>query len=142
MQLSTILAAKGSEVATISPHATVSDLVERLGTLGVGALVVSHDGASIAGIVSERDIVRGLAHGPQTLTDLVTTIMTARVYTASPDTPVDVLMHLMTDHRIRHVPVTDDEGALVGIVSIGDIVKSRLGELEAERAALLEYISQ
>lgn len=142
MQLSTIISSKGGFVATIHPDATVSDLVAELAGQGVGALVVSVDGATITGIVSERDVVRAIADGPEALTRPVAAIMTTHVYCAPPEAHVDELMHVMTDKRVRHIPITDPDGALLGIVSIGDIVKSRLGELEGERAALMEYITQ
>lgn len=142
MQLSTIIASKGDFVATVQPDATVADLIALLCEHGVGALVVSADGRSITGIVSERDVVRALAHGPEALRRPVASIMTARVYCAPPDAHVDELMQVMTDRRVRHIPVTDEDGLLMGIVSIGDVVKSRLGELEGERAALLEYVTK
>lgn len=142
MQLSTIIAAKGGFVATIQPDATVSDLVAMLAEHGVGALVVSADGRTITGIVSERDVVRAMAHGGEALTRPVASIMTAHVFCAPPEAHVDELMHVMTDKHVRHIPVTDSDGVLLGIVSIGDVVKSRLSELEGERAALLEYITK
>ncbi|HAN72180.1 MAG TPA: histidine kinase [Actinobacteria bacterium] len=142
MQLSTILSVKGAFVATISPEATVHDLAARLTQHGVGALVVSTDGQRISGIVSERDVVRALASGPRGLKQSVSSIMTPRVITARPQAHVDELMHVMTEKRVRHIPVINEEGLLVGIVSIGDIVKTRLDELEVERARLLEYITQ
>ena len=142
MQLSTIIAAKGDFVATIQPDATISDLVAMLAEHSVGALVVSADGRTITGIVSERDVVRAMTHGADVLTRPVASIMTTHVFCASPEGHVDELMHLMTDKRVRHIPVTDSDGVLLGIVSIGDVVKSRLGELEGERAALLEYVTR
>ena len=142
MQLSTIIAAKGGFVATIQPDATVSDLVAMLSDQGVGAIVVSVDGQSIAGIASERDVVRAISHGVEVLQRPVASIMTTHVFCAPPEAHVDELMQIMTDKRVRHIPVTDPDGALLGIVSIGDVVKSRLGELEGERAALMEYITQ
>ncbi len=142
MQVSTLIAAKGGTVITIQPDATISDLVSMLAEHGVGALVVSTDGRTIRGIVSERDVVRALQHGPQTLERPVASIMTDRVHCAPPEGHVDELMHLMTERRVRHVPVTDPDGVLLGIVSIGDVVKSRLSELEEERAALTEYITR
>jgi CBS domain-containing protein len=142
MQLSTIIAAKGGFVATIQPDASVGDLVAMLAEHGVGALVVSADGRTITGIVSERDVVRAMTHGAEALTRPVASIMTTHVFCAPPDAHVDELMHVMTDKRVRHIPVTDPDGALLGIVSIGDVVKSRLGELEGERMALLEYITK
>ena len=142
MQLSTIIAAKGDFVATIQPDATIADLVAMLAEHSVGALVVSADGRTITGIVSERDVVRAMTHGADVLTRPVASIMTTHVFCASPDGHVDELMHLMTEKRVRHIPVTDSDGVLLGIVSIGDVVKSRLGELEGERAALLEYVTR
>jgi CBS domain-containing protein len=142
MQLSTIIAAKGDFVATIQPDATISDLVAMLAEHSVGALVVSADGRTITGIVSERDVVRAMTHGADVLSRPVASIMTTHVFCASPEGHVDELMHLMTDKRVRHIPVTDSDGVLLGIVSIGDVVKSRLGELEGERAALLEYVTR
>lgn len=142
MQLSTIIAAKGEFVATIQPDATIGDLVAMLAEHGVGALVVSADGRTITGIVSERDVVRAVTHGAEVLQNPVASIMTTHVFCAPPEAHIDELMHVMTDKRVRHIPVTDPEGALLGIVSIGDVVKSRLSELEGERAALLDYITK
>jgi len=142
MQLSTIIAAKGTEVITITPQSSVADLVALLAEHRIGALVVSPDGRTIAGIVSERDVVQAVASGPDSLKAEVSTIMTSTVFCAPADAHIDDLMHLMTDKRIRHVPIKDDDGLLMAIVSIGDVVKSRLGELEGERQALLEYITK
>jgi len=115
--------------------------VERLAALGIGALVVSSDGATIEGIVSERDIVRRLhTDGTSALGLAVAEVMTAEVATCTPDHDVDALMALMTEARIRHVPVTVAD-RLVGIVSIGDVVKVKLAELQKERDALMEYIT-
>lgn len=140
MRISTLLQAKGSAVATISSGATMRDVVAALADHGVGALVVSDDGATIAGIVSERDVVRRLDEdGAGALDRLVGEVMTVAVHTCSPDDAVDELMAVMTEHRVRHVPVVVG-GSLAGIVSIGDVVKMRLGELEIERATLLEYL--
>lgn len=141
MQLSTILAAKGHFVATISPDRSIADLAAELTQHHVGALVVSRDGTTIEGIVSERDVVRALAAGPDALTRKVAAIMTTQVITAPPSTHVDDLMDLMTERRVRHIPVTDDEGRMVGLVSIGDVVKTHVDELERERAALVDYIT-
>ena len=142
MQVSSILARKGSAVFTIQPDATIADVIALLSEHAVGALIVSTDGRTITGIVSERDVVRALQHGASVLQRPVASIMTDRVHCAPPDGHVDELMHLMTERRVRHVPVTDAEGTLVGIVSIGDVVKSRLTELEDERAALADYITR
>lgn len=142
MKLEQILSTKGTEVLTIHPDASISGLIAMLGQYGVGALVVSIDGTTIAGIVSERDVVRALAHGPHTLDQPVSTIMSTQVQCAPPDASIDELMHTMTDQRIRHIPIVDASGRMIGIVSIGDVVKSRLGELEGERAALMDYITR
>jgi CBS domain-containing protein len=142
MQLSTIIAGKGNDVVTIAPDATVADLIALLAQHRIGALVVSIDGKAIAGIVSERDVVQTLARGVQTLNDPVSSIMTPTVYCAPPEAHIDDLMALMTERRVRHIPITDPDGLLMGIVSIGDVVKVRLGELEGERQALLEYITK
>jgi CBS domain-containing protein len=142
MLLSSILSAKGDFVATISPGTPVAELTKALTQHKVGALVVSTDGRTINGIVSERDVVKALAHGTADLDSPVSAIMTSEVFTAPADTHVDELMAVMTERRFRHIPVTDENGMLIGIVSIGDVVKTRLGELEDEKAALLEYISQ
>ncbi len=141
MQISTIIASKGGDVATIKPDAMVADVVTQLARRRIGALVVSTDGRTIAGIVSERDVVRALAAGPEALYRTVEEIMTAQVQCAPPEAKVDELMHVMTDQRVRHIPVTDPDGVLVGIVSIGDVVKSRLTELEHEHQALVDYIT-
>ena len=142
MQLTTILSTKGSAVITIHPEASIAGLVAMLSEHSVGALVVSPDGSTISGIVSERDVVRALNHGSAVLNAPVASIMTAQVHCAPPTASIDEIMHLMTERRIRHVPITGDTGDLIGIVSIGDIVKSRLGELEGERAALMDYITR
>jgi CBS domain-containing protein len=141
VRISSLLADKGSSVVTISGDATVGDAVAELDRNRIGALVVSEDGVHIDGIVSERDVVRGLAlRRGELLSEPVRSIMTATVFTCSPEDQVDSLMANMTDHRVRHVPVVVD-GALRGIVSIGDVVKSRIGELEKDRKELVEYIN-
>jgi CBS domain-containing protein len=140
MLIVTVLRAKGDFVATIPPDATVRDLLELLAEQRIGAAVVTADGA-IAGIVSERDVVRRLADDGGALLDRqVAEIMTADVVTCTPETSVEDLARTMTERRIRHVPVVDAEGALVGIVSIGDVVKTRISELEGERDDLVGYI--
>jgi len=142
VQLTTILSTKGSAVITIHPEASIAGLVAMLAEHSVGALVVSSDGSTISGIVSERDVVRALNHGSAVLDAPVASIMTAQVHCAPPTASIDELMHLMTQRRIRHVPITGDTGDLIGIVSIGDVVKSRLSELEDECAALMDYITR
>ena len=141
MQVSGILAGKGNDVATIGPDASVAEAVEQLRSLGVGALVVSTDGQTVDGIVSERDVVRRLAVDAGAALALpISALMTTTVHTCAPDDAVERLMVMMTDHRIRHVPVVVD-GKLAGIVSIGDVLKQRLGELERENQALYEYFT-
>ena len=140
MQTDQILDRKGRDVATIAPDAEVRAAVEQLGSANVGALVVSADGTSVQGIVSERDVVRRLAAaGPTLLDEPVSSIMQADVFTCTGADPVDDLMHRMTEHRIRHLPVVDD-GRLVGIISIGDVVKTHVDALEKEREQLVDYI--
>ncbi|WP_405084717.1 CBS domain-containing protein [Microbispora sp. NBC_01389] len=141
MLIGTILQSKGTGVATVPPDATVSELLARLAELNIGAVVVSQDGLSIDGIVSERDVVRRLnEHGAALLGRPVSSIMTPEVRTCGPDANVDDLRRTMTNHRIRHVPVVRD-GRLAGIVSIGDVVKTSIQELESEREALVGYIN-
>lgn len=140
MQLNEVLKTKGDNVVTVSPDATVRELVSILAEHNIGAVVVSTPDESIAGIVSERDVVRGLVDGTDVLDGPVATIMTAEVRSAKPTDTVHDLMLLMTEHRVRHVPVVVD-GSLHGIVSIGDLVKSRIGELEFERDQLESYVS-
>jgi len=141
LRISNLLAAKGSSVATITGEATVADAVAELARHRIGALVVSADGAHIDGIVSERDIVRALGDRSGTLLeDPVSSIMTRVVATSSPGDEVESLMRTMTERRVRHVPVVQD-GVLAGIVSIGDVVKSRIDELEKDRKELVDYIN-
>jgi CBS domain-containing protein len=136
-----ILERKGRDVSTIAPDATVRAAAEELAAANVGALVVSPDGSALAGIVSERDIVRGLASdGPTFLDGTVSSIMRAEVHTCTGADHVDQLMELMSEHRIRHLPVVDDDDEVVGIISIGDVVKTRVDELETERSQLVDYI--
>jgi CBS domain-containing protein len=140
VQISQLLRHKGPDVATIDGTESVRTALELLARHGIGALVVSADGKRIDGIVSERDVARGLhERGAGLLADPVSSVMTAEVQTCRPDAGVHDLARLMTDHRVRHVPVVDD-GVLVGIVSIGDVVKARLDELETEREQLVDYI--
>jgi CBS domain-containing protein len=140
VQIAQLLRRKGPDVATIAPDRSVRDALALLAEHGVGALVVSAGGDAVDGIVSERDIVRGLhASGPGVLDGPVSALMTVDVRTCVPGASVHDLARTMTDHRVRHVPVVED-GRLLGIVSIGDVVKARLDELEQERAHLVDYI--
>ena len=140
MKVQAMIDAKGSQVATTRSDTTVTTVVGMLKLEGVGALVVSDDGNHLAGIISERDVVRGLAeHGAELLDMKVADLMTQNVKTCMPDADIKQVMSEMTRSRIRHLPVLDD-GRLCGIISIGDVVKNRLDELETETNVLRDYI--
>jgi CBS domain-containing protein len=140
VQISQLLRHKARDVATIDGAESVRAALGLLAEKGIGALVVSSDGRRIDGIISERDVARGLhTRGAGLLTEPVSSVMTSEVHTCAPGESVHDLARTMTDHRVRHVPVVDD-GVLVGIVSIGDVVKARLDELEEERKQLVDYI--
>ena len=141
MNVESILKVKGDAVVTIPPTATIAEAVDLLSAKRIGALVVSADGAVPQGILSERDIVRGLgAEGPSLLDRRVETAMTRAVVTCGPTDQIADLMALMTERRIRHVPVLRN-GRLAGLVSIGDVVKSRVDEIEYEASSLKTYIA-
>lgn len=141
MLIEHILATKGTEVISVPSTATVAEAVDVLRDRGIGAVVVTDDGRAPAGILSERDIVRLLADtGPSALTRPVSTAMTATVHTCGPAATLDELMAMMTTHRVRHLPVVRD-GAMVGLVSIGDVVKHRVLELAQEAQALHDYVN-
>jgi CBS domain-containing protein len=141
MRISDVLRVKGAQVVTVTPDMTVERLVTVLAEHRIGAVVVSRDGTSVDGIVSERDIVRALAlRGTAVMSEQVTAIYTADVHTVTPKTELEEVARMMTERRVRHAPVTVD-GTLRGIVSIGDVVKIRIDELETERAALTNYIT-
>ncbi|MGQ0839821.1 CBS domain-containing protein [Actinokineospora sp.] len=139
MRISDVLRGKGADVATVDPGTTVAGLIGVLAEHNVGALVVV-DTDAVVGIVSERDVVRRLAErGGDLLNATVADIMTTNVFTCVPEDSVDSLAATMTDRRIRHMPVVV-EGRLVGIVSIGDVVKIRISQLETDREQLQNYI--
>jgi CBS domain-containing protein len=141
MLISDVLRVKGTQVITVVPDTTVRQLVAILAEHRIGAVVVSHDGTAVDGIVSERDVVQALARrGAAVMSAQVTEIYTAQVHTVTPQSPIEEVMVMMTERRVRHAPVVAD-GRLQGIVSIGDVVKIRLGELQAERTALTDYIT-
>ena len=141
MLVAAILEAKGDAVATIHRTETLSTAVAELVRHRVGALVVSPGDGTIEGILSERDVVRCLSELQGDMMDQpVHTVMSVNVHLCSPDASIDGVMNLMTEKRIRHVPVVVD-GRLAGIISIGDVVKSRIGELEKDRNELMEYIT-
>jgi CBS domain-containing protein len=142
MRVSEILHVKGFDVVTIRPDATVGDMITLLCDNNLGAVVVSTDGRSVAGIVTERDVVRRLLDEGDLLSRPVAAIMNSDVHTCRADDSVQSLMTTMTDQRIRHLPVVDDSGRMVGIVSIGDVVKSHITQLEFEREQLEGYLSR
>lgn len=141
MTVARILRQKGSsKVETIASSATVADAAAQLATRGIGALVVSDDGARVAGIVSERDLVKWLGReGAACLNRPVADVMTEKVVTCTPRDEIDSIMERMTGGRFRHIPVLED-GRLAGVISIGDVVKHRMSELEHEREALADMI--
>jgi CBS domain-containing protein len=141
MRISDVLRVKGDNVVTVTPDTDVNRLLQVLAEHRIGAVVVSADGTSADGIVSERDIVRALAaRGAAVLTEPVTAIATSDVRTITPAASLAEVERLMTEGRFRHVPVMVD-GALHGVVSIGDVVKNRIDELETERTELTGYIT-
>jgi CBS domain-containing protein len=140
MRVADVLAVKGTDVFTIDRHRSVLDAAASLREHAIGALIVTGGGQPVAGILSERDIVRGLAqYGHEVLQHAVADLMSTEVVTCALETTIAELMALMTQHRIRHLPVTSD-GRPIAMISIGDVVKFRLGELERDRQELLEYV--
>ena len=141
MRVHDVLTSKGSTtVHTIAPDATIRELLEVLAERNIGALIVSADGSTMLGIVSERDIVRKLRDVEHARDMAVSEIMTTDVRTCSPDDSFGSLMAIMTEHRVRHVPVLDDD-RIVGVLSIGDAVKHRMEQLEFERDQLTSYVA-
>ena len=141
MRISDVLRVKGTQVVTVTPDTTVRRLVAVLAEHRIGAVVVSNDGTTVDGIASERDIVRAFGErGAAVMSELVTVIFTAEVHTVTPETSLEDVMRMMTERRVRHAPVVVD-GGLQGIVSIGNVVKNRIDELETERAHLTDYIT-
>lgn len=143
MKIADVLTRKAiAEVVTIASTATVRDLLGVLSEHGIGACVVSGDGTAVAGIVSERDVVRRLHENDALLAAEVSSIMTAEVETCAPEATIDEILGIMTKRRIRHMPVISPDGSLVGIVSIGDLVKHRIDQLAFERDQLEAYVHQ
>lgn len=141
MRISQILTSKGSGVITVRARATVRSLLATLDEWNIGAVVVIGDGGSLVGIASERDVVRRLHSGGARILDgPISAIMTPIMHTCSPNDPIEGLRETMTEHRVRHLPVLDGSGDLVGIISIGDVVKSAIDQLETEREHLVQYI--
>jgi CBS domain-containing protein len=142
MRISEVLAGKSIPgVITINPEATVRDLLALLAEHNVGAVIVSPDGTEVGGMVSERDVVRRLNEDDAILDGPVSNIMTSVVHTCDTTHPIEELMQVMTEHRVRHVPVITD-GKLAGMISIGDVVKARIANLEFERDQLGNYLYQ
>jgi CBS domain-containing protein len=142
MRIGEILEAKPTrDVVTIAPDAGVRELIALLAEHNIGALIVSADGTSVDGIVSERDVVRHLHHDGTVINNVVSAIMTAAVETCGPDDDLDSVMGTMTARRFRHIPVVDGT-TLAGIVSIGDVVKHKIGQLQFERDQLDSYVHQ
>lgn len=142
MNVASILSFKGCDVFTIQPHRTVQEAAQALTSKGVGALVVCGADGAVCGILSERDIMRAIAaSGAAALDEPVSRHMTSRVVTTHPLASVDRLMEQMTQHRFRHMPVIEN-GRLAGVVSIGDVVKWHVEEIDHERQAMRDYIAQ
>jgi CBS domain-containing protein len=140
MFVSDVLAHKGGLVFTVSPGTTVTQVAQQLSTRRIGSVLIMADGDRIAGIVSERDLVRAIAqHGAAALDFEVGRVMTREVVTCHPDDSIERVMGLMTAGRFRHLPV-EDRGELIGLISIGDVVKARLEETQHETEALKAYI--
>jgi len=141
MRISDVLRNKGTEVFTVQPDTTVRDFLAVMVERRIGACVLSADGTTVSGIVSERDIARALhERGAGILAEPVSAIGTSEVHSCHPEESLDELTRVMTERRVRHIPVLVD-GQLAGLVSIGDVVKHRMNELESERQALVDYIS-
>ena len=147
MKISAILAAKGNVVITVSPEDNIATVLTLLAEHHIGAVVVSSDGKSVAGLISERNIIAAMAADPDAgrtggvRPKPVSSLMTYGVAVTEPDANIDEVMEVMTTRRTRHLPVVED-GTLVGIVSIGDIVKAKLDLLEDERSALMDYVTR
>ncbi|AOO83010.1 CBS domain-containing protein [Bosea vaviloviae] len=141
MNVAQLLGDKGHDVISVLPHRTLAEAVRTLSEKRIGAVVVTGADGALVGILSERDIIRALgANGAAALEMPVSRVMTAKVVTCRPQTSMDELMEMMTSGRFRHVPIVDD-GRIVGIVSIGDVVKHRVAEIEAESRAMRDYIA-
>ena len=136
MQVATILKAKGTKVVTTLPEATIAAIIHKMRAEGIGAVVVSEDGAKVMGLISERDIILGLgAHGPDVLEMRAQALMNRSAATCGPEQSIKEVMAEMTRRRVRHLPVVE-KGTLCGMVSIGDVVKNRLQEMEMEVSVL------
>jgi CBS domain-containing protein len=142
MHIETILAVKGHAVSTVRPETRLAEVMRRMRDERIGALVISEDGSRIQGIISDRGVMHAIAdHGVDVLERPVAEVMAKEVFTCSPQDRVGSIMRLMTDRRIRHIPVLNPDGTLHGLISIGDVVKHRLDEVQREAEAMREYIS-
>ena len=142
MTVAAILRSKGNRVMTVEPDCSVGAAARELRAERIGALVVTSDGGHVDGIISERDIVYAIAgRGPEVLDLPVRELMSTETRTCRLEDSVQDLMETMTRHRVRHIPVLDEEGRLAGIVSIGDVVKRRLDDLQRERDAMFDYVA-
>ena len=142
MYVTTILKVKGRSVITVRPDATLHDVAQKLAAKRIGAVVVVGDNGDTCGIISERDIMRAIGdRGAAALTAPVAEFMTRNVVTCSEHTAIEELMETMTHGRFRHVPVTDEDGALVGIISMGDVVRHHIAEVELEVSAMRNYLT-
>jgi CBS domain-containing protein len=142
MRVYDLLRTKGGAVITVQPQTSVTEVLALMKKHNLGSVVVSSDGHDVLGIMTERDVVRWLVDGTDFLIGPVSDVMTAVVHTCQPHDSVQSLMETMTNQRIRHLPVVDDGGRLAGIISIGDVVKSHITELEFERDQLTGYLSR
>lgn len=141
MSVARILAEKGTSVVTVPPHRTIDEAVHLLAEKRIGALVVGDSGGRVIGILSERDVMRALAcDGASAFDQPVSRYMTAKVVTCTRRTSIEEVMETMTEGRFRHLPVVED-GRLIGVVSIGDVVKRRIAAVEAEHQAMRDYIT-
>lgn len=142
MNIALILASKGNEVRTIKPDTRVIDAMRRMREERISALVISEDGVRITGIISDRGIMQAITdRGVGVLEEPISSIMATEVVTCSREDPVSSIMALMTKRRIRHIPVVEADGRMCGLVSIGDVVKHHVDEIQREAEALREYIS-
>ena len=141
MHVERILASKGSDVTTVNNDETIGKAAKILFDNRIGAVLVRNEGGSVEGVLSERDIIRGMAQiGAHCMEALVSDLMTRNVVYCLPEDNIDTIMSVMTEHRIRHLPVMRDD-QLLGIISIGDVVKFRIEEIESEAAAMRQYIA-
>lgn len=141
MNVNTILNLKGGDVVTVTTSTSIVDVTKTLAKFGIGSIVVTNDDGSLAGIVSERDVVRAIAHmGADVTSEPVSEIMTENIITCQRNDSIDKIMGLMTSKRFRHMPVVE-EGKLKGIISIGDVVQQRIAEAELEASAMRSYIA-